>query len=109
MNANAVKIFPPAGNAHFAMQQPPVFKTVRRNVNVIPTDDGVTAENCIAVVPFVVHGIFSIGEVRPDRICQELVLGIAWPLLEALSMSLMLADYFLQKNDVGIESAQTVA
>ena len=82
---------------------------MRGNIHVIPPHNGVTAQDSVAVMSFIVHRIFSICEIRPDRVGQKLILRIAGPVLEARCVPLVLADHFLQKDDIRIERAQTVA
>lgn len=56
----------------------------------------------------IIYGVLAIGKIRPYRIRQELVLGIAWPVLETRCMPLVLTDHFLQKNNICIQGTQVV-
>ena len=98
-----------SGMTDFAMQHATAFETMRGNIAIIPAHDGITAEDRIAVMPFIVDRIFSICKFRPDRIGQKLILRVAGPVFETLCMPLVLADHFLQKDDIGIKRAQAVA
>ena len=59
------------------MEQAAALETVRRNVFIVPTRNGIAAQNRIAVMPFIVYRIFSIGKIGPHRIRQKLVLRAA--------------------------------
>ena len=109
VNTYAVQIFWPAGNTDFAMKQATTFKTVCGNIFIVPTRNGITAQNRIAVMPFIVYRIFSIGKIGPDRVSQKLMLRPVRPIIETGGVPSMLADHFLQKDNIGTKSPQIIA
>ena len=54
----------------------------------------------------IVHGILTVYTIGPLLIGKKFVLRRMGPMLPALGMAGMTALHFLQKNDVGIQSAQ---
>src|SRR5215212_4239691 len=103
MHAYAMQRITPARNVHFAMQKPASFEAVRGNVLVVPSPDWKAGEDRVAVVPMVIHGITAVGEIAPDRISQEFVLGLCGPVAVAGRVAVVGALHFLQKDDIGAE------
>src|SRR3954447_8565416 len=82
MDAYAMQVLGPFGNTDFAMQHAAAFETMRRNITVVPANDGITAENRIAMVPLIVDRIFSVSKFRPYGMGQKLILRVARPVVE---------------------------
>lgn len=83
------------------VQQPTLLVTVDRDIQVVMLGDGKLGQQGIAMVAVRVHGIASIGELRPHAVGEKLVLGRLWPRRVALGMVLMAAVNLLQEHQVG--------
>ena len=59
-------------------------------------------------MPFAIHGVLAVGEVAPHRVREELVLRLLGPVLVVDRMPRIVADDFLQEQDVGAEHPQPV-
>jgi hypothetical protein len=91
------------------MQQTALLETMRRHIAVVHLHDGITTEDGIAMMTFLIHGIHTIGMVRPEFIGQELVLRRGRIGRMALRMLHVLALNLLQEHDIGIQRAQLFA
>jgi hypothetical protein len=76
-----------------SMKNPPFLEAVIRNVEVSMHEKRMPAQNRISVMPFRVNRIFSVSEVGPDPIRENLELG-------SPRMLPMLSHHFLQEDQV---------
>ena len=67
------------GQLNLAMQQPAALEAVRRDVLIGLAEDGMAAEDGIAMVTVVVDRIAAIGGLLPALLSQELMLRLRWP------------------------------
>ena len=93
----------------FAVQQAATLEAVCGDIRVDRLHDGETAENGVAVMPFVVNRIHAVSMVRPEFVGKKLVLRTGRIIGMALHMPGVLALHFLQEQDVGIQFAQPFA
>jgi hypothetical protein len=61
------------------------------------------------MVTMLIYGVFSVGMVWPDRIRQILQLSAVRPVLNMLSVTLIVTNHFLKKNQVGVTGAKMLA
>jgi len=54
-------------------------------------------------------GIGAVGDMRPVDICKVFGLPMRGPVITQACVMTVLADYFLQKDDIGIGGAQGIA
>jgi hypothetical protein len=94
---------------NLAMQQAATLETVRGNILVRGLHDRVAAENGIAVMAMVVDRVHTVSMVCPELVGQELVLRHRGVIGMALGMTQVFALHFLQKYDIRIQLAQTLA
>ena len=99
----------PIRQFNLAMQQPAAFKAMRGNINVQGLQDRKAAEYRVAMMPRLIHRVLAVGAMWPDFPRDEFVLRTVRIVVKTLRMARVLTLRFLQKNDVGIQLAQTVA
>src|SRR5690606_41388299 len=109
MHANAVQRIFPSRNGNFAVKQSSAFKAMSGNVFIFPTQDGKATENGVSVMAMIIDGVSAVSVIWPDGICQKLILGNFWPILEAEGKPRMRTNDFLQKNNVHAEATQAIA
>ncbi|MNN81535.1 hypothetical protein D3C81_1983720 [compost metagenome] len=69
------------------------------------TDDLEFRQQGVTVVACRIHRVAPIGELRPEAVGEEFVLGHAGPVAVAPGMVLMGAVHFLQEHHVGADTA----
>jgi len=109
VQADAVQRLGEFRQLDLAMQQAAALQAVRRDVLVLGAQYRVAAEDGVAVVAVVVHGVAPVGVVAPDLVGEKLVLRLLGPVGEARGVAAVLPLHFLQEDDVGVERAQMVA
>ena len=82
---------------------------MRRNIRVQGLQDRETAENGVAMMPRLIHRILAVHRMRPYLFRDEIMLRAIRIIVITLAMTCMLALYFLQEHDVGIQLAQPLA
>src|SRR6185436_14906994 len=97
MHVDAMQRLAPAGNGYLAMEQAAAFRVMHRDILVVPPDDGVLAEDGVAVIATVIDCIPAVGKIFPYRIGQELVLRVCGPVVVALGVAFVQSLYLLQE------------
>src|SRR5487761_1947765 len=88
------------------MKQTAAFKAVPGNVEISPVQYGKAAQNRIAMVAFLVYGIFAVYIFRPDAVGQKFVLGRTRPVFVGERMLFVRTQDFLQENEISPHSLQ---
>lgn len=91
------------------MEQPATLETVVGHILVMLGEDGQPAEDRVAVVSMVVDRILAVGGLVPDLLRQKLVLWIQRPVGMGDLVAHMHTLDLLQKHQVNIQRAQTLA
>src|SRR3546814_15115416 len=91
------------------MQQSALFMLAHGNIDIVVTGDGKFRQQSIAVVAVRVNGVAPVGIIAPYRIGQELVLAGGGPAGQGLGMTMVRAQYFLQKNNICVGGANSLA
>ena len=82
---------------------------MRGYILVEGSQNRVSAEYCIAVMPRLIHRVPAVDGMQPSIFRQEIVLRAFRIVVITLAMQRMFTLHFLQKNDVGIQLAQPLA
>src|SRR5262249_60481659 len=96
----------PSLRMHDAMKQAAALERVRRDVEVVLRDDGEARQSRVAVVPVPVHRGAPVSYFMPQRVGDELVLRLAWPIAMAAFAAAVGTLDFLQEEYIGSEPVQ---
>lgn len=93
----------------YGVQDASLFEPIRRDIEIFPFGERKLAEDGVSVVAAGVHGVFSVGIMRPDLVGQKFKLGAVGPAGDFFSMSFVVPQNLLKKDDVGVDASQGVA
>ncbi len=102
MHTHGVKRFIESRRLDNGMQQASTLESVRGHIDVLPRNDRHFTEDRVAVMPEHVDAIAAIGNMRPERIGNELELAHVRPVEYPLRMPAVLAEDLLQEDHIGL-------
>lgn len=98
-----------SGQRDYGVQDASLFEPIRRDIQIFPFGERKLAEDGVSVVAGGVHGVFSVGVMRPDLVGEKFKLGAVGPAGDFFSMTFVIAQHLLKKDDVRVDTAQGVA
>jgi len=84
MNTDRVNRLRFPGNVDHDVQQSAPFEAVVRNINVLPKENRVLAEDRVSMMAIRIDGVSPIGKMRPEFAGEVLELRFGRPFLDRL-------------------------
>ena len=100
--AYGMKVNAHMGRAQYAVQQPSTLVAPYGYIDIVVARYGKLGQHRIAMMPIGVDRVTTICKLRPDGICEKLVLACGRPFRQMCGMTVVGAQYFLQEHDIGV-------
>ncbi|ESA88791.1 hypothetical protein HMPREF1620_03915 [Escherichia coli 909945-2] len=92
-----------------AVEHAALFRTIDRNIAILIMFNGITRQYGVAVMPFRVYGIATVGKIAPHSVGEKLVVRGIGPVFHMQRMNFVRAHHFLQANNIGADGTHGIA
>ena len=78
-----------------AVKESSFFNVICGYVDILRPRKGILAQDCVAVMPIRIDGVFAVSVVGPELMSQKFELRLVRPVLDGLPMAIVVSDDFL--------------